>query len=204
MPPRRTRSSVPRTSKDGARVLVLRIGIVGLASAVWREVSVPETFTLAQLHRVIQSVFSWLDYHLYQFDVRETLYADPAAELDDARSSNVPLTHLRLAVGDRFTYLYDFGDDWEHEITLLAAAPMPRARGSEQLFPQVLGGAGAAPPEDSGGPPGYQALLEALANPKHPEHRQASQWVPRGFDAARFDLPGADHALVLACAWGAI
>jgi hypothetical protein len=204
MPSKKTRSTAKLTTKVGARVLVLRISITGLAPAVWRDVSVPETFTLAQLHRVIQTVFSWLDYHLYQFDVRETCYADPAAELDDARSSIVSLADFRLAVGDRFTYLYDFGDDWEHEITVQEAAPMPRARGSEQLFPQVLGGSGAAPPEDSGGPLGYQELLEALANPKHPGHRQASQWVPRGFDPTRFDLPSADHALVLACAWGAI
>jgi hypothetical protein len=35
----------------------------------------------------------------------------------------------------------------------------------------------ACPPEDCGGSPGYEDLLEALGNKKHPEHRVMQQWL---------------------------
>jgi hypothetical protein len=62
-------------------------------------------------------------------------------------------------------------------------------------FPVCLDGANACPPEDCGGTGGYADLLEALADPSHPEHRQYRQWAGRNFDPAAFDLAAINAAL---------
>jgi hypothetical protein len=68
----------------------------------------------------------------------------------------------------RFVYAYDFGDGWEHEVEVLG-------RGGNS--PACVGGEGACPPEDCGGPYGYTELLEALADDRHSEHESMHTWV---------------------------
>jgi hypothetical protein len=99
---------------------------------------------------------------------------------------------VRLAavaeVGERIGYEYDFGDSWEHEL-LVEARIEAEAR---QTYPSCIAGAGACPPEDSGGFPGYQRLKEVLADPSSEEHEEMRAWADsqtRGeFDPASFDL----------------
>jgi hypothetical protein len=84
----------------------------------------------------------------------------------------------------KLTYLYDFGDNWEHVVTLVAI---------HQNGPDLecLDGERACPPDDCGGTFGFARLLETLANPKHPEHREMKRWLsdmkPDGYDPAVFD-----------------
>ena len=81
----------------------------------------------------------------------------------------------------RFTYLYDFGDDWEHEVEVIGA-------GGDR--PGVVAGEGACPPEDVGGPHGYADFLKALANPRDSEHDHMQAWAGTWSDS--FDLATAD------------
>ncbi len=186
-----------------ARQLVLRVVLAHSRPAIWRSIVIPEAFTLEQLHRVVQLAFSWLDYHLYEFRIAGRRFQRPEAEAEGENTAEVTLASLQVTKGTRFTYLYDFGDDWEHEITVEEIAPLPDANGFE-WFPRILGGERAGPPEDVGGMPGYMDFLEALKDPAHPEHAERREWAPPSFDPARFDLAAADHALTLASAWGAI
>ena len=71
----------------------------------------------------------------------------------------MPFAWFRLRPGERFTYVYDFGDWWEHEVRVEPATPVD-ARG---LIPRCSGGNGTCPPEDCGGSAGYaEAVGEAL------------------------------------------
>lgn len=204
MPSAKKRPAVVRIDRSPTvGVVVLRVSIAHVTPRVWREISVPDVYTLAQLHRVLQCAFSWLDYHLHEFRVGRQRFVPPVSELPGKDTAAVTLGSLGLKRGSRFAYEYDYGDGWVHDIEVIATA-RESVRPGALLMPRVLAGARAAPPEDSGGPPGYLALLDALANPAHPEHPQAREWIPPGFDPAVFDLPSADHAVVLACAWGAI
>jgi hypothetical protein len=69
-------------------------------------------------------------------------------------------------VGSSMRFDYDFGDGWEHDVVVEAIEPAQRS----VRYPRLLAGKWACPPEDCGGPWGYQNLPEALADPKHPDH----------------------------------
>lgn len=172
---------------------------------MWRIVQVPEAFTLHQLHRVLQIVFSWLDYHLYEFQIGRRRFVAPHPEADDKAedSTSVRLADIKLPPGTQFTYVYDFGDGWTHDLLVERIIPSP-LEGAQSGLPRLLDGARAAPPEDAGGPPGFERLLEALADPNHPEHEEMREWAGKQYDPDRFDSWSLDNALALAAAWGAI
>src|SRR5439155_743249 len=156
----------------------------GARPPIWRRLRVPGRFTLAQLHAVIQAAFGWEDYHLHVFDVDGSRYAPAGADLG-ARARDerkVRIAQVAPAVGDRLTYTYDFGDDWEHEIIVEQIVP---ADGPDQAV--CVTGRRAAPPEDCGGVWGYAELCDILADPTHPEYTERREWPGREFDAAAFD-----------------
>lgn len=135
-----------------------------------------------------------------QFEIGEGRYGtrDPEWGLDDVEDES-RATLFRLAEeGSRLTYTYDFGDDWEHRVTVekvLEAQPGTR-------YPSCSAGRRARPPEDVGGPWGYGGFLEALGDPHHEEHEHWTEWIDGGFDPNAFDLAATDAALE-AFAWTA-
>ena len=73
----------------------------------------------------------------------------------------------------RIDYLYDFGDDWEHRLTVSDVRP-----GNPALsYPRYIGGERNCPPEDCGGILGFYRTLDAAADPSDPEHAEAKQWL---------------------------
>src|SRR3970040_1166308 len=79
------RSTPRRNLRTGAkpaqhRQVVLHIALEYIEPPIWRRVRVPENYTLHQLHRVLQFVFSWLDYHLYSFEIGNRRFERPSRE----------------------------------------------------------------------------------------------------------------------------
>ena len=64
------------------------------------------------------------------------------------------------------------GDSWLHRLDLTS-----RRRKPTDPPARVLNGARSGPLEDSGGMPGYEQILDTLANPSHEDHEQVSLWV---------------------------
>ncbi len=132
----------------------------------------------------------WTNSHLYQFEIHGKQFTDLETwepfddEVQPGDTDLVRLVDLRLEKGSSFTYLYDFGDDWLHDVLVEEVIPIPKG----QRLPCCIDGARACPPEDCGGPPGYFELLEALHDPAHPEHESRRVWVGGAFDPERFDL----------------
>lgn len=159
---------------------------------VWRRLLVPEQFTFYQLHLVIQAAFEWDNYHLFQFSPgsygSKPLIAIPHPEWEaDVRDAEkVKLTEIFTTPGQKFVYIYDFGDDWFHQITLEEITP------EKLLKAGCLAGKGACPPEDCGGPWGYANLKAILEDPKDPEHKEMKEWLGLAknekWDAHAFDL----------------
>jgi hypothetical protein len=195
---------VRRGRKPKPRLLELTITLAEIDPPIWRSVRVPDVYTLHQLHRVIQLVFGWLDYHLYSFQVGERRFEESLEEAEDEDSTVVRLSDLELSKSARLVYKYDFGDNWVHEIIvddIYVVSPLDER--DERLLPKLYGGERAGPPEDCGGPHGFANMLEALQNPEHPEHEEYRRWAG-DYDPERFDLRMVRNNLTLAAAWGAV
>ena len=166
---------------------------------VWRHLQVPGNANLGWLHAVIQVAFGWTNSHLHQFRHGERIISDPAFELDRPEDSppvlderKVSLMQNALQVGDEISYEYDFGDSWEHRVTVVKVLP-PDAAAAKVA--QCLDGARACPPEDCGGARGYEDLLKIIENPRHKEHKAMLEWLGGPFDPEAFDLKKANTFL---------
>lgn len=159
----------------------LQVTMRDVEPAVTRLIDVPATATLPELHQLLQAALGWTDSHLHQFFTAGACYGIPDDDAwpQDQRDE----AEARLAdLGAAFTYVYDFGDDWIHDVEVLGPG------GPE---PGCVDGAGSCPPEDCGGPGGYAELLEALADPAHSEHERLRDWV--GNRLGPFDRDNTDQ-----------
>ena len=166
-------------------VHTLKVTLSGVRPSIWRRIVVPGDFTLDQLHDVLQVAMGWTESHLHQFEVGEMMYSDPTFELglDVEDESSITVAEALPGKGSRAVYEYDFGDGWKHLLRVEKVGPV----GPDVEVPSCLEGARACPPEDCGGPFGYQMLLEAIQDPQHPQHREMLEWLGGGFDPEAFD-----------------
>lgn len=161
------------------RTLRLQATMRDVVPQVTRTVDVPETITLDELHDVLQVALGWTDSHLHRFDTGTVRYSHPFEDWDEDEVDERGVRVSRLP--RRFTYVYDFGDDWQHDIEVVGPG------GSEA---GCVFGEGTCPPEDCGGPHGYAELQKALRQPRHPDHDHMRAWVDdrlRPFDLAATD-----------------
>jgi hypothetical protein len=162
----------------------LMVDIAHIEPRIWRKLSVPGDYSLADLHIILQIAFNWGNCHLHSFTVNSTEYGpEPEAFRDEyplSDEADVFLDDLHLEEKQKFTYLYDFGDSWEHRITVSRILP----NGPEQ--PCCLDGKRAGPLEDSGGSWAYSDMLEILKDPKHKEYEETHEWVG-DFDSEFFN-----------------
>ncbi len=167
-----------------AQVARLKITLDDSQPQIMRRIAVPLTSTLHTLHEVIQAVMLFENYHLFRFDVgprgHETHYGipDPDGFVDVIDARRATLDQLIDAKLKKFTYTYDFGDDWRHTITVEAVTSADPAL----TYPRFIDGARRAPPEDVGGQPGFENFLIVMADPKHPEHADLKRWYGRTFN----------------------
>lgn len=196
------RDPEPRPAPATPARYVARIDLVDAEPAIWRRVELAGDLTLADLHEVLQTVMGWTDSHLHQFlagperdhGVRPFLTDFAEEEGDEGiRERDVRLDQVLAQVGDVLIYDYDFGDGWEHEVRVeeIGAydASAPTAR--------VLDGSRACPPEDCGGIPGYEEVLEACASRGTADERQRElfEWLDHDYDPQRFDVDETDRLL---------
>jgi hypothetical protein len=133
---------------DGDTILPVKVWLAGISPMIWRRVLVPATFTLRELHGVIQVAMGWEGIHLYDFHLRATRYGSWEVA---ASSPDVTLAALRFRKGQRFIYEYDLNIPWRHEVRIEDRLE-PEAR---KTYPVCTGGDGACPPEDCGGPESF-------------------------------------------------
>ncbi len=168
------------------RLYRLKVTLRDSRPPIWRRFEVPADVTMLKLHQILQLVMGWTDSHLHQFRRGETLYGEPDPEFGIRlqNEKRVRLAEVLPKPKDRMAYEYDFGDGWQHDIVLEdISSPEPRVR-----YPRVLAGKRACPPEDIGGIGGYFDFLEALSDPKHPEHEEMLEWWGSDFDPKEFDV----------------
>ncbi|WP_026354096.1 plasmid pRiA4b ORF-3 family protein [Massilia niastensis] len=185
-----------------AHILIIHVSIDDVAPPVWRRIQVDGDITLRNLHHILQASFGWTSSHLHQFDIEDDTYAmldneyvpdlieEPGHGPRDDRKAKLG----RLVYpGQRFIYLYDFGDSWAHTVHIESISEAPEKLG----YATVIDGAGACPPEDVGGPPGYIEFLDTIERrPRSQEAREMLDWAGGEFDAKVFDKRAANATLL--------
>ncbi len=123
------------------------------------------------------------------FMPREALAESQDVEAED--EAEVTLAEVCPRINDRLLYAYDFGDGWTHDVIVQKILPVEAG----VQFPVCKAGKRACPPEDCGGPWGYERLLEVLSDLRHDEHTTMLEWVGAHFDPEAFDLQAVNKAL---------
>ncbi len=178
-----------------ASIAHLKVTLDEVEPAVLRRIEVPLAIRLDRLHRVLQAALGWTNSHLYEFRARDTGWGVPDQDFGDG-----PLDARKARLGDvvedvgvrSLKYLYDFGDGWEHTVRIERITDAVAG----VAYPRLIEAIGRCPPEDVGGPWGYHAFLEAIADPDQEEHEEWLTWVGGHFDPAVVDVEA--HARTLA------
>lgn len=174
------------------KIYALKIQLAGITKPpVWRKVLVVNNCTLADLHNVIQAVMPWDSCHLHAFHLNGRMFTASEYGLSDGEMESAAKVTLEQAFASnkKIGYTYDFGDNWEHIISLEKVLE----RDPTQKYPRMTSGKGACPPEDCGGAWGYENLKEVLANPNHEEYEEMREWLglddDEEFDPNYFETP---------------
>ena len=185
------------SNNTAAQVLRFRITLLGIKPPIWRIIEVLADCTFWDLHCAIQDAVGWQNMHLFEFELggtgrRRLGSTRIGVPIDDAfmpeMTELLPAWKAQVVarLGDvnaKARYVYDFGDGWEHDVTLEAIAPVqPGVR-----YPRCDAGERRGPPEDVGGPPGFEQFLEAMADAGHAEHAEYRAWIGRRWDPDAFD-----------------
>ena len=188
----RTETESPKDDKQ-APSYILHISITFSDPLIWRRIQVPGKFTLAQLHDTIQLSMGWSDSHIHQFLVGKISY-EPTMKSNVPRESKrfdehkYKLHTLEEGMGFMFSYIYDAGEGWEHEIHLEEVVPPTR----QLKHPILLSGEMACPPETVGDIHQYHQLIAALESPENKGQDSLYELTGRpDFDPRYFDLEAA-------------
>lgn len=176
---------------------ILLVELLDIKPTIWRRVHVDGRIRLDALHHILQTAMGWSDAHLHEFEIRGKHYGTPDPEYADLEmldEKKIRLNQL-LDVGDICIYLYDFGDSWQHRITVESIEDLDDVDANVGNA-WIENGEGACPPEDVGGTGGYQEMLNALENAPYGEDAiQFREWAGLDFDPGRFDRLAANAAI---------
>ena len=178
--------------KDYQRTFQFRISLDYIKPDIWRVIQVPETYSFWDLHVAIQDSMGWQDCHLHEFILNQPSTGKkirigiPSEEYEDDET----MPGWKEMIADCFNmknqnalYVYDFGDNWQHTLTLEKILP----REEKQVCPRCIAGERACPPEDCGSISGYANLLEILDNPEHEEYQETIEWLGGQYDPEHFE-----------------
>ncbi len=184
----------PRSSASATNSAMYQLKLSLSGTPAWRRLLVREDMNIGLLHAVIQVAMGWTNSHLHLFFINNKLYTDPSTsdnmdidgppELDEGKST---LKEVAPREKTKFTYEYDFGDSWEHKVTV---EKIHAPDGKRKHFAECIDGRGGCPPEDCGGVGGYAELLDIMKEPGHSEYESMKEWLGDRFDPEKLDI---DH-----------
>jgi hypothetical protein len=176
----------------------LKISLMGAKPPIWRRLLIGDSVALRKFHDAVQIVMGWTDSHLHQFIANGRNYGVPDPDLDFTELLDERLFRLNQLLRkekESIIYEYDFGDGWQHQITLEKILPFEPGAS----LPRCIKAKGACPPEDVGGVWGYAHFLEALNDPDHPEHDDYKEWIDGEFDPTAYDIDAVNELLSKYC-----
>lgn len=186
------KTTKPPTTLASSRIFQIKVTLKWSKPPIWRRIQLRGDTKLGQLHHILQITMGWWGEHLHAFEANGISYGEPDPDYpSDLRNErNVRLDKIAKE-SDVIKYEYDFGDSWIHELKVEKVLdPEPGTH-----YPRCLDGKRAAPPEDCGGVPGYERMLEILTNPKDEEYEDIREWLGEEFDPEAFDLAAVNEEL---------
>jgi hypothetical protein len=148
------------------RYYEIEVALTDIQPLIWRRFLLRTISTFADLHKAIQESFGWQNYHLHEFRL-PTYNGKPIAGFPGGEEYDRPTPDGRTVKLNTYfsgkvraewcEYVYDFGDDWVHEVKLRQVVS-----DKSTFRRRLLGGERACPPEDCGGVPGYQRMVRYL------------------------------------------
>ena len=158
------------------KLYTMKVTLLDVEPPVWRRFVAPSFMKLEHLHELLQAFMGWDNAHLYAFTINGKRFStsergfsvDAMWDKEDSYdAADYELCQL-IKSGMTFHYEYDFGDGWEHEIVVENDTA---SKDTKHCF-YCIEGERACPPEDCGGPGGYEHLLEILSDPNDPEYEE--------------------------------
>lgn len=147
-----------------------------------RKLIVPAHLTFMQLHELLQKVFHWQNYHLYDFTVYKKDEERQIARLvpfEESLAYDETATLIKeqklsdfISKENEIIYTYDMGDNWQHHIELIQEMD-----NYDKESPYLVEVSGQAPPEDVGGVPGFIEYRDIMLNERHPDHERMKKWA---------------------------
>lgn len=198
----RNRISQSSSKISQQKIFQLRVELEGAKPEINRVLLVRADIGLDLLHAILQIAVGWTNSHLHQFIVGQNRFSDPQFNLNEDLMDPSDFVYdeskelLASAVkntGSQFTYEYDFGDSWNHRITI---EDIVTDDGGLTGFAKCIGGKGACPPEDCGGTWGYADLLDTISDPTNDEYESMLEWVGGSFDPEAFDMKKVNRFLM--------
>ena len=187
-------------TKATALIFQIKITLKETKPPIWRRIQVKSITRMVDLHLILQTVMGWDNGHLHQYVVGKRPFQQLIGTRDDdafgdtfdvTDETRVKLSDIVTAPKFKFTYEYDFGDGWEHELVvekILSADP-------NVAYPNCLAGKLCCPPEDVGGTWGYYDFLEKIKDENHPDHEEMMEWAGDDFDPDYFSVEDVNQAL---------
>ena len=129
---------------------------------VRREIEIPDNITFLQLHNVIQRLFNFVDYHMWEFQVPEKINEEevdlgsPVETITYDDAANVKIKDY-IENNEVLFYLYDFGDGWEIVVHLMEKTDYKNKTAVILDFDGKYG-----PMDDMGGPMVFEEIMESL------------------------------------------
>jgi hypothetical protein len=165
----------------------IRVALRDISPSIWRSFTIDGETSFAELHDILQIVMGWENTHLYQFRYGKIRIAveneeDPLP-FDASDAFVLTLNKLKAKKGDTFQYVYDFGDNWVHQLEILS-----KEDDREIVYPVCFEGERNCPPENIGGIPGYLSLIEAAKKPRSKAYKEYVNWLGGDYDAEEFDI----------------
>ena len=155
------------------KILQLKITLKDIEPKIWRRFLVSDFWTFDKLHRIIQKVMVWENYHLFEFKFENTKIIPPDKDYLGENELDPKKVQIRQYINkekQKFEYIYDFGDNWKHEI-VVEKLTKDKIEDADKYL-KCIDGEHVCPPEDCGGVWGYKELLKIGKNKKHPRYKK--------------------------------
>lgn len=167
------------------QIVELKIVLLNTKPSVYRTIQINHDATFFELHVAIQIAFGWENSHLHMFMINnEEIGNEEFDEFEDQNTLNqlsITLNQKIIFEKQKLLYVYDFGDNWEHEITVTKFL-----EAKNTFYPKCIRGSRNRPPEDCGGVWGFEEFKEIMGNRKHPAFKEMKLWHGGMYDEDYF------------------